>query len=95
MKTILQSAQIPFNSISIQDAITMVPMMDRLANEFVELSKAAKDGDEAGIRDYVLLGKQLFILEQLGFCTSVEGMIQYDPKLFPEIRDILDVKNNS
>ena len=95
MKTILQSAQIPFNSISIQDAITMVPLMDKLAKDFVDLSQAATYGDEAAIQEYVRLGKQLFILEQLGFCTSMEGMIQYDPQFFPEIREILDVKANS
>lgn len=36
MKTIKQTEEINFNAISIQDAITMLPLMDRLANELIE-----------------------------------------------------------
>lgn len=87
MKTIKQTEEISFNAISIQDAITMLPLIDRLANELFEkerrLEKAKNEYNEEKLKlEYIQLCAQIDILCKLGFRPSVEGMIQYDPNLF-------------
>lgn len=85
MQRFEHSATVVATVINIQEAITMASLMDRLAKEFCELSHKVQEDPEdfETATKYVTLGNQLHILEELGFCTSVPGMIQYDPKYFP------------
>ena len=85
MKKIERSEEITFSAISIQDAVLMVPLMDRLAEEFRALATTVgHDPHNFELQTkYVQLGNQLHTLEELGFCTSFPGMIQYDPQYFP------------
>lgn len=86
MKTILQTTETAFHAISIQDAITMVSLMDTLAEEFRDLYNQVH-GPAVSVElqeDYRLLGEQLLILVKLGFRTSVPGLLQFDPEEFPQ-----------
>lgn len=85
MKKIEQTESIVFTALSIQDAVTMVSLMDRLAEEFRELSKQVSEEpvDQELVEEYIRLGSQLRVLEGVGFCASYPGMVQYDTKYFP------------
>lgn len=82
MKKIKQPAEINFCAPTIQEVITMVPLMDKLAKDFQELSKLVETENRQHLAEYHKLGNQLLILEGLGFCPSVPGMIQYNPNHF-------------
>ena len=87
MKTILQQTETAFHAISIQDAITMVSLMDTLAEEFNELYRKLHTEPlihEEAKAAYFTLGEQLLILTKLGFSTSIPGLLQFDPEEFPE-----------
>ena len=101
MIQIKQTTQTTFSSISLEDAIVMVPLMDQLAEKFCkagnEYAEKLQEPEEKGsewdydrslsklYKEYVQLGYQIYTLEKLGFRTSVPGMVDYDPGVFPDI----------
>lgn len=66
-------------ALTVQETITMVPLMDNLAKKFQDLTQLVERNpeDQELVSEYTKLGNQLHILEELGFCTSVPDMIQY------------------
>lgn len=95
MKTIFQQTELAFNHITIQDAITLLPVMDELAAKFREAQSKMNDlrlngydytAEEAAEieKNYFTLGNQLVVLTRLGFVTSSPDMVQFDIKDFPQ-----------
>lgn len=82
MKTIIQSTEIAYNAITIQDAIQMLPLMDWLQSqaikeqvikEYEALSKEDKVHYEwVSSPDIKNATAQFELLLSLGFCPSVD-----------------------
>lgn len=103
MVQIQQSTQTTFSALSFEDALVMVTLMDELAERFQKACKRHEEKlNESGEKkskwnyeddlnklrkEYAQLGHQLHTLEQIGFRTSLPGMIQYDPEFFPQFCD--------
>lgn len=98
MVQIEQSTKTTFSALSFEDALVMVSLMDELAKKFRDASKRYQDKlndekkdswnytenlEKARI-EYITLGHQLHTLEQIGFRTSLPGMVQYIREDFPE-----------
>lgn len=85
MKTIVQSTEVAYNALTIQDAITMLPLMNWLqtqaiqeqtSNEYEALSKE----DKAHYRwvsnpDIKNATAQFELMLSLGFCPSVDKQL--------------------
>lgn len=85
MKTIRQNTSIKFHSISIQEAIVMLPVMDKLCEELAEANNDIHrhGNDSRVIEDYYTKCEQVFILLKLGFVPSHPGRLQFDPQYTP------------
>lgn len=79
MQKFEHQATVVAKALTVQETITMVSLMDNLAKKFQDLSQFVEHNpeDQEAVSEYMKLGNQLHILEELGFCTSVPGMIQY------------------
>lgn len=100
MVQIQQTVQATFSSLSFEDALVIAPLMDELAERFCKAHQAyynklheektekTKWRYEEDLQDlrkkYIQLGHQCHTLEQIGFRTSMPGMIQYVREDFPE-----------
>lgn len=107
MVQIQQTVQATFSSLSFEDAIVMVPLMDELAERFRKAhanyqekldepsekrSKWDYDNQLRKLRkEYLQLGHQLHTLETVGFRTSMPGMIQYVREDFPEFFNVYEL----
>lgn len=88
MKTILQSTEIAYNAITIQDAIVMMPVMDNLCNQRIRAIRTIKDDetrkangekvwhDEDHVNELIKIEDQIRIMLKLGFCPSSPAMLQ-------------------
>lgn len=86
MKTILQNTQIAYNAITIQDAITLLPLMDYLKSQAVieETEQEYRNLSSEDKKNYkwvpspeISKAKVFFnLLQQLGFCASNDGQIE-------------------
>lgn len=90
MKQITQPSELTFSAISMQDAITMLPVVDSLAKERNRLIDAiyeakANGADQSAYDSRRIIEKmnevykitsQLRILIKLGFCASDEALLQ-------------------
>lgn len=78
MKTILQNTEIAYNAISIQDAITILPIMDELRGRYDRLYQDyenAKNNAEVEFIDDIIdeakiIYNQIQVLQNLGFVFS-------------------------
>lgn len=79
MQKFEHQATVVAKALTVQETITMVSLMDNLAKKFQDLSQFVEHNpeDQEAASEYMKLGNQLHILEELGFCTSVPGAIQY------------------
>lgn len=100
MVQIQQSTQTTFSALSFEDALVMVTLMDELAERFRKAqqrySEKLNESEEKKSKwnyedelnklhkEFMQLGHQLHTLEQIGFRTSLPGMVVYDPGFFPE-----------
>lgn len=100
MVQIKQTTETTFSALSFEDALVMVTLMDELAERFAKAQqvyysklnepteKRSKwDYDNQVLklrREYITLGHQCHTLENVGFRTSLPGMIQYVREDFPE-----------
>lgn len=89
MKQIFQSAEIAFSSISIQDAIVMLPVVDDLCRQRInqiEQIEKREEREKNGERSYyeresdhnklIQIEDQIRILLKLGFVPSSPAMLQ-------------------
>lgn len=85
--TIQQQTTTSFNALSVQEIITMLPVMDRMAREFRDAS-SRKDRSESAYSDYRKAGLQLLTMHKLGFTTADPAMMQWDVRDFPEAKEL-------
>lgn len=92
MRTIKQNVEVDFNAITIQDAIILVPLMDKLIdsinyskaeNNYDYNSKSKKHPSRKIHRDFSLEEMESIyrVLSSLGFCSS--GKIDLLPDGYP------------
>lgn len=85
MKTIIQSTEVAYNAITIQDAIQLLPLMDYLQSQAIK-EQAAKEYENLSREDkehYKWISSpdvknataQFELLLSLGFCPSVDKSI--------------------
>lgn len=85
MKTILQSQEIPFNAVTIQDVIKLLPLMDWLQTQAIQEQtckeyEALSKEDKAHYRwvsnsDIKNATAQFELMLSLGFCPSVDKQL--------------------
>lgn len=96
MKAIQQSVTTEFFGIELNDAIAMLPLMDRLCSEFKDskdrLDKYSNEENQYrkndAVKAYLALGHQLKVLLRLGFCPSPGNEPQFDIQYFPESAEL-------
>lgn len=83
MKQIIQTAEVAFNAIDLQDAIVMLPVVDEVVRQYNnEIEWLAKNREEESrwkedhLKKLSQYGNQLRVLTKLGFCPSDPAMIQ-------------------
>lgn len=87
MKQINQSVEVAFSCLEIQDVITVLPVMDNLANRYRECYeswKKNKDSEESYLQkrakeafdEAQKIWNQLQVLGKAGFVMSNPGMVQ-------------------
>ena len=93
MRQTTKTEEVKYFSPTLQDAIAMVPLMDRLARELMRTNNEVHKHEAGTVRytdalkDYLQVARQLWILTSMGFSASIEEAIQFDPDLFPECRN--------